>query len=178
MWQSLSGGNFGKRWKTAASQVKEARFSLCTVGCRWRIKRKSKLKSHLIMQHGQIPNDQDAFFLQHLHRKAQPNQTAHTDLRNSCTPSSVPLGSWQGSFPPQSHSFSTLPTQKSHFFSWNTIAPTASHGPPAWNDERFLYTNRKRARLWVHKHKELFLLRIRSCPAPFAVIILELFTKT
>lgn len=70
-----------------------------------------------------------ALSLQCLHRRVQPNQTTHTEVRNSCTSSSVPMGSWQRSLPPHRHSFNTWLTQKSHFLSWNTIAPTAS---PVW----------------------------------------------
>lgn len=97
-----------------------------------------------------------------------------TDVRNLCFSSSVPMGNWQGILLPHRHSFSTSATQKSHFLSWNTIAPTASHRPPAWKDEPFPCSNTKRVRLQVHKHKELFLLRTRSCPVPFAVISLKL----
>lgn len=82
------------------------------------------------MQRGQIPNGHGTHSSCDIFTRALNwTKLSPTDLTNSCPPSPVPMGSWQGSLPPCRHSFSSLAVQKSHFLrhkSSNSISQTSS----------------------------------------------------
>lgn len=114
------------------------------------------------MRHGLIPNDQDAHsscnvFTGELSWTKPPPQTWAIQRPQLCS-----HGELAGSLPPPRHSFSTSATQKSHFLSRNTIAPTGSH-----RLSHFCAPPTRRARLRAHKHKAAILARNQVLPGTF-----------